>query len=116
MIEIYKYARKPFVVEAIQVTADNMAEVAHWCGGEVRTVKESGVASVAGTKYVAVRVKRPLTARQTKAFVGDWVLASGHSFKVYTPGAFEKSFAIMPTTEPLDFVDLEPEEVVEAVV
>lgn len=116
MIEIYKYARKPFVVDAVQVTAENMAEVAHWCNGEVRTVKESGVSSVIGTQYVAVRVKRPLTARQTKAFAGDWVLASGPSFKVYTPGAFEKSFSIIPSDEPLDFVDLEPEAAVEAVV
>jgi hypothetical protein len=105
MIEIQKYARKPFIVDAIQVTDANMAEVALWCDGEVRTVTKDGIASVIGSKYIKVKVKRPLTIRQTKAFVGDWVLAAGTSFKVYTPGAFEKSFDPIATSEILDFID-----------
>jgi hypothetical protein len=105
MIEIQKYARKPFIVDAVQVTEANLAEVAKWCDGEVRTVTKDGVSSVLGAKYIKVKVKRPLTVRQTKAFVGDWVLVAGTSFKVYTPGAFEKSFDPIATSEVLDFID-----------
>lgn len=82
-----KFARRPFFVDAIQVTAENLDAVAAWCMGETRTTEQT-----AEEKYVKVRVHRPLTERQTKAFVGDWVLYAGTGFKVYTPKAFEKSF------------------------
>ena len=29
------YMKRPILVEAFQVTEDNLAEVARWCGGEV---------------------------------------------------------------------------------
>lgn len=90
-IETSKFARKPFYVDAVQVTAENIEDVAKWCMGEVRssTEKPEGVTE---DQYVKVRVHRPLTERQTKAFIGDWVLYAGTGFKVYTPKAFEKSF------------------------
>jgi hypothetical protein len=84
MIEIVKYIRKPFEVDAVQVTADNMSEVANWCGGEVLTDN--------GNNFVKVSVERFLNERQTKAFNGDWVLKAGTGYKVYTPKAFSKSF------------------------
>lgn len=84
MLETKKYARKPFSVDAVQITADNMEEVASWAQGEVR--EENGV------KYVHVRVHRPLNERQTKGYVGDWVLYAGTGYKVYTDKAFEGSF------------------------
>jgi len=31
------YVRREYVVEAMQVTQENMAEVAEWCGGSVET-------------------------------------------------------------------------------
>ncbi len=89
MLETNKYARKPFHVDAVQVTADNIEEVASWCEGDIVGDAETE------TRYVKVKVYRPITERQTKAFVGDWVLYAGTGFKVYTPKAFEKSFALM---------------------
>jgi hypothetical protein len=32
-----KYVRKPFEVEAVQVTEENLEEVAQWCHGELQT-------------------------------------------------------------------------------
>lgn len=90
MIETKKYARKPFVVDAVQVTAENLREVAAWCHGDVRTTKKPEGA--VEEKYIKVRVHHPLTERQTKAFVGDWVLYAGTGYKVYTAKAFESSF------------------------
>lgn len=92
MIETNKFARKPFHVDAVQVTAENMDEVASWCQGTVTRTDLSPVGD-----FIKVRVHRPLTERQTKAFVGDWVLYAGTGFKVYTDKAFEKSFE--PATE-----------------
>lgn len=101
MIELAKYARKPFFVDAVQVTDDNMDDVAHWCGGERReeAVNEDLV------QYIKVKVKRPLSAKQTKAYAGDWVLLAGTGFKVYTDSAFEKGFSpCLPFEHELDEV------------
>lgn len=87
MIKTEKYQRKPFVIDAVQVTEDNLTEVAEWCGGDVRTQGD-------GTKYIKVKVHSPKSLRQTMAFAGDWVLFAevGTSYKVYTEKAFANSF------------------------
>lgn len=80
-----KFTRRPFDVDAVQVTADNIDEVAKWCQGDVNTDTE-------GNQYVKVRVLRVLNERQTQAYVTDWVLYAGTGYKVYTDKAFKKSF------------------------
>lgn len=85
-----QYSRKPFTVNAVQVTSENMAEVAAWCQGQVRATQSRGSSPAIG--YVSVPVNRPLNERQTRAFVNDWVLEADTGFKVYTPRAFENSF------------------------
>jgi hypothetical protein len=86
MVQTTRYVRKPFYIDAVQVTDANINDVAKWCGGEVRTADNS--------TFVKVRVHRPLNERQTQAFPGDWVLYAGTGFKVYTPKAFNKSFVL----------------------
>lgn len=85
MISTATYARKPFEVEASEVTAENMDVIAKWCGGEVRV-------SDSGFKFIKVHVRRALNERQTRAYIGDYVLAAGTGFKVYTAKAFLSSF------------------------
>lgn len=92
---VNKYARKPFYVEAVQVTAENIQEVAKWCSGQVYHVAEAN----GDHTFIKVKVKRPLSARQTKAFVGDWVLKAGTGYKVYTSDAFDKSFDTLTIRE-----------------
>jgi hypothetical protein len=88
-----RYSRKPFDVEAVELSPDNIDEVAQWCGGEVRTSDLSKQGGLEGyQQYIKVPVKRPLNDRQTRAYYGDWVVAAGGSFKVYTPKAFISSF------------------------
>ena len=87
-METRRFARKPFFVDAVRVTSENMERVAEWCQGDVNTI-DTGQSE---ERYVKVRVHRPMNDRQTQAFVGDWVLYAGTGFKVYTPKAFEKSF------------------------
>jgi len=81
-----KFARKPFYVDAVQITEGNMQDVAKWCQGKVESTD-------AGENFIKVRVHRPLNERQTKAFVNDWILFAGSGYKVYTPKAFNQSFA-----------------------
>lgn len=84
MLEIRKYLRKPFVVQAVQVTEANMEDVAMWCQGEIITAE--------GEQYIKVKVERILNERQSRAFLTDWVLFAGGGYKVYTDKAFAKSF------------------------
>lgn len=85
-MQVEKYIRVPFVVDAVQVTRANLYDVAKWCDGEVLTEKKTG------KKFIKVRVERPLNERQTQAFTGDWVLFTAGGFKVYTTQAFERTF------------------------
>lgn len=89
-----KYTRKPFEVEAIQVTADNMEQVSKWCRGQLR--RSAGPGGRNPQRYIKVPVKRFLNDRQTQAYVGDWVVTAleegTKGFKVYTPKAFTRTF------------------------
>lgn len=89
MLKTHKFARKPFYVDAVRVSEANIEEVAEWCEGEIQENSDG--------RYISVKVHRPLTERQTQAFLGDWVLFAGSGFKVYTPKAFDKSFEKVKT-------------------
>lgn len=99
-----KFVRKPFYVSAVQVSMANIEDVAQWCGGDVRTGKtESDVMAddghltgipAAEAKYVKVNVYKPQNDRQTKAFVGDWILFSGTGYKVYKDQSFQRTFEL----------------------
>lgn len=101
-VEVEVWQRKPFFVGAVQVTDDNMETVAAWCSGRITTYK-----SEENNRFIKVFVKNPMTPRQTKAFVGDWVLKSRDSFKVYKHESFLKVF------DKTDLVDVPDEEIVE---
>lgn len=81
------YKRKPLLVEAVQVTEENIYEVAVWAAGTVF----DGV-----KKHIEIDVIHPLHAKQRRASTGDWVLKSDQGFKIYADSAFKKSFE--PTT------------------
>lgn len=84
------YVRRPFEVEAVQVTAENIQQVAEWCGGEVKNKGASG------DRYIKVPVQSPVNVRQGEAHLGDWVLFANRGFKCYTDKAFERAFVSAP--------------------
>lgn len=89
-METQKYTRKPFVVDVVgPITKDNMQEAAGWCKGIVQLEQETG------NYYIKVEVERAMSERQTQAFVGDYILCAGNSFKVYTPKAFKRHFDLV---------------------
>lgn len=102
-IVIQKFIRRSFPVEAVRVTHNNMHDVAAWCGGELQTEAENGHT----VRFVKVEVHMPLSERQTKAYLGDWVLFAGKGYKVYTDRGFGNSF------DKLDEVPFAPEDNVE---
>lgn len=100
-ISTTQYIRKPLHVDAVRVTGANFDEIATWCQGEVLRDGVEGQGS--GKKYIKVRVHNPKNPRQTKAFVGDWLLYTERGYKIYTNKAFHASF---------DEVTAKPEDVV----
>lgn len=90
-----KFQRKPFIVECVQVTAENMADVAKWCGGVVTETDPQIAAQLKKPVQTWIQVdnaQQPMNERQKQAFVGDWVLYANHGFKIYTTKAFERTF------------------------
>lgn len=87
-----KFERKPFTLEAVQVTPDNIEEVAEWCNGEILENRDKG--EHMSRKYISAKTTNPRDKRQSQAYLGDWVTKSGRSFKFYTPTAFAKNFTL----------------------
>lgn len=88
-IKPVNFVKKPFYVEAVRVTSENMTDVAKWCGGEIVDLEPNDV-------YILAPVLRPQNDRQKMAFVGDWLVKAGEGFKVYTDRALQKGFEISP--------------------
>jgi hypothetical protein len=108
-LDIQDFERLPFPIKAVQVTEDNMIEVAKWCGGEIRHTQARS--DRASAPYIKVRVHTPMTDRQSKAFVGDWVSVRGQDFKVYTSSAFERNYGKPANSGPVvhqDQLELNP--------
>lgn len=95
-LKVETYQRKTFDVDAVQVTADNLELVAAWCGGSIVTVsevqEENALLPAPPKRYISVPVTKPLSKRQTEAYVGDWVLWADRGFKVYGERPFTRSF------------------------
>jgi hypothetical protein len=94
-----KYVRKPLYVDAVQVTEENFSDIARWCFGEIGNIDETPVdksKDAEPTKqYIHVRVHNPKNSRQTRAFVGDWILYTERGYKVYTTKAFTANFDLV---------------------
>lgn len=86
-----RYARKPLIVDAVQVTEENMLEVAKWCKGKVYADKNNQM-------VIEVKVLHPLSSNQNTAAPGDWVLKSNQGFKIYADSAFKKGFEAIEET------------------
>lgn len=87
-LKIEQAERKPFLVDYVLVTEENMEEAAKWCGGRIRTSRHDNVS----VRYIKVEVTRPANPRQTKALAGDRILHTSSGFRVYMDIPFQKSF------------------------
>lgn len=85
-LNIQNARRKTFDVTYVEVTADNMEEVASWSGGKLKTEEKP--------PYIQLSDKNALNSRQNKAFVGDLVVYHDelNSYKSFGQKAFERSF------------------------
>lgn len=108
-----QFIRKPLFVDAVRVTGANFDEIADWCQGEVQQDPMSDQGP--GKKFIRVRVHNPKNPRQTKAFVGDWLLYTERGYKVYTNKAFHASFDQAPEGSENGNVVMDSEEILPGV-
>lgn len=113
-LEIGRATRKSFEVTYVRVTAENIAAVAKWCNGEVLGDRATG--NTPARPYIKVRVAMAKNERQTKAYVGDYVLYAGTGYKVYPSRAFALGFDIVPEDESPEVEEVQEAEEVEEVV
>lgn len=99
-----KYVRKPLYVDAVKITMENMVDIAHWCQGEIKNYDDKVLSAADAEnplieRYIHVRVHNPKNVRQTKGFIGDWLLYTERGYKIYMPKAFRSSFDFVDETE-----------------
>lgn len=88
-LETAKYVRKPFNVEAVQLSEENFDLVLAWTRGAVETTD-------GGERFIRVRTQNPLDERQKRAYVGDWVLKANGGFKIFPHKNFKRNFMLDP--------------------
>lgn len=89
MVTTKKFVRVPLYVDAIQVSNDNIEEVAKWVKGSIQQtdIRKRGL-----EKYIFAPTHSPMNERQKMAFPGDWMLKTDKGFKIYTNDAFKNMF------------------------
>ena len=81
-MEFTTFVRKPFVVEAVEVTEDNIAEIAGHLG--TLETKEDG------TPYIQVERRPFLNIKEVTP--GYWMTMMGNNIRCYSKLVFEKQF------------------------
>lgn len=91
--ETQQFVSQPYVVNAVQVTEDNLEELAAWCKGDVRTTGAGKTFRFTeGTKYIKLP-GRVSALRHSMAFAGDWLVVRDDGlFKLYTANNFPRHF------------------------
>lgn len=100
-MEFNNYVRKPFGVSAVEITADNIEEVAKHVG-DLRTKDD-------GTPYILV--DRRLVPNVTRVYIGFWMTKMGENVRCYSRKIFREQF--MPRDESvsqwLDYIEKQGE-------
>lgn len=82
MLEFTEYIRIPFKVEAIEVTEENMEEIAKYVGDYKK--KEDG------TPYILV--DRRIVPGVQRVYAGYWMTRMGDNIRCYAKKIFEEQF------------------------
>lgn len=77
------FVRKPFTVEAVEVTDENIAEIAEFVG----TLREKGD----GTQFI--QVDRRLVPNIFRVYPGFWMTKMGDNIRCYSKRIFLEQFA-----------------------
>ena len=85
MAEYKKFQRKPFYVEAVQITESNIEELAPLVG-DFKRLED-------GTPYILVDQR--LVPNLHRAFCGYWITKMGDNVRCYSSKIFEDQFELV---------------------
>lgn len=91
-MEFTSFVRIPFTVDAVEITADNIAEVAQLVG-ELRTKGD--------TTFIAL--DRRVVPNVNRAYVGWFMTKLGDNYRCYSPKAFKDQFTVK-TADAMSFI------------
>lgn len=117
-MKIEKFVRRPFDVNAVQVTPQNAAEIAAWCGGKVGQ-SDYKLAGFDGVKLDTVLVpgNGPNEGRDVQARIGSWVVELDGKFRVLRKKQFHEMFAkkdeVLVTDQATRILHLQPGDLVQ---
>jgi len=112
-MELQEYARKRFVVNAVQVTLDNIHEVAEWCKGTVQLVSTRMLGVSTDLPVIKLQGQGDLRGKQFTASLGCFVAELRGSFRVYKPSQMEANFELVSDLdEDRTVVEDEPHELI----
>lgn len=91
-MDIKQFTRKPFPVNAVQVTLQNVDEVAQWCGGDVALRPTKMMGTYTDLPVILLKGQGENRGKDFEAALGCWIVELKGSFRSYKPQQFESSF------------------------
>ena len=91
-MDIKQYTRKPFPVAAVQVTLQNIDEIAEWCKGTIEQVSTKMLGTMTFLPAVKIQGQGENRGKEFTATLGCWVVEHKGSYRVYKPAQFEATF------------------------
>src|SRR4051812_36186781 len=89
-MELQAFQRRPSYVKAIQVTEENIADLAKFCNGRLKGVEANAHHS---PRILLPEYKEGNQSRQLVAYIGDWLVQTRRQgFRSYKDEAFQKYF------------------------
>jgi len=107
-METQKFTRKPFSLEAVQVTPTNINEVAKWCGGTVAPADYKMMGGVHKMAQGSIMLPKqgPKSNKTHRVLIGHWITKHREQFRNWTLEAFQASFTPAELTSGFEKNDL----------
>lgn len=89
-MEFTKFKRRPFEIEAVQITEENISELAEMTGELV---------PANGPDDPHIKINKRIVPNVHRAYVGWWVTQMDDNIRCYAPKIFEEQFEPMNAQE-----------------
>lgn len=95
-MELQEATRKPFPVKVVQVTLQNIEEVAAWCGGTIEQRPTKMMGTTTDLPVILISGQGESRNKVFEAALGCWIVELNQSFRSYKPLQFDATFDILP--------------------
>lgn len=118
-MEFQKFTRRPYDVNAVQVTPENANEVAEWCGGSVVLGDYKHSKFVIKLPIVKVPGNGVHKGKMIDARIGSWIIEYKGNFRVYREKQILEDFAskdeVLITDQATRILHFEPGDLVKEI-